>query len=62
MAIGRLNNPELTWEKFIESPYKPVEHIYKTGDLDQWLPDSNIAFLGRLDHQLKILFSKPILH
>jgi len=28
--------------------------IYKTGDLARWLPDGNIEFLGRSDHQLKI--------
>ncbi|MGD2088872.1 MAG: amino acid adenylation domain-containing protein [Candidatus Aminicenantes bacterium] len=28
--------------------------IYKTGDLARWLPDGNIDYLGRLDHQLKI--------
>jgi amino acid adenylation domain-containing protein len=28
--------------------------IYKTGDLARWLADSNIEFLGRLDHQVKI--------
>ncbi|UCH95062.1 MAG: amino acid adenylation domain-containing protein [Candidatus Aminicenantes bacterium] len=28
--------------------------IYKTGDLARWLPDGNIEFLGRIDHQVKI--------
>jgi tyrocidine synthetase-3 len=32
----------------------PHSPIYRTGDLTRWLPDSNIEFLGRLDHQVKI--------
>ncbi|MCK5056837.1 MAG: amino acid adenylation domain-containing protein, partial [Candidatus Aminicenantes bacterium] len=28
--------------------------LYKTGDLASWLPDGNIEFLGRLDHQVKL--------
>ncbi|MCX6580880.1 MAG: amino acid adenylation domain-containing protein [Candidatus Aminicenantes bacterium] len=28
--------------------------LYKTGDLTRWLPDGNIEFLGRFDHQVKI--------
>ncbi len=32
----------------------PEAPTYHTGDLARWLPDGNIQFLGRLDHQLKI--------
>jgi thioesterase domain-containing protein/aryl carrier-like protein len=28
--------------------------LYKTGDLARYLPDGNIEFLGRLDHQVKL--------
>jgi len=28
--------------------------LYKTGDLVRYLPDGNIEFLGRIDHQVKI--------
>jgi tyrocidine synthetase-3 len=30
------------------------QKIYRTGDLARWLPDENIEFLGRVDHQAKI--------
>ncbi|MHC5727350.1 MAG: non-ribosomal peptide synthetase, partial [Nostoc sp.] len=59
LARGYLNRPELTTEKFISNPFKnsqsESEHLYKTGDLARYLPDGNIEFLGRLDHQLKIV-------
>jgi amino acid adenylation domain-containing protein len=32
----------------------PPGLLYKTGDLARWLPDGNIEFIGRIDHQIKI--------
>lgn len=56
LAKGYLNRPELTAEKFIAHPFsdEPGARLYKTGDLARWLPDGQIAFLGRLDHQIKM--------
>ena len=55
LARGYLNRPELTSEKFIEIDILgQAERIYKTGDLARWLPDGNIEFLGRIDHQVKV--------
>ncbi|MEE7625164.1 amino acid adenylation domain-containing protein [Methylobacter sp. Wu8] len=54
LAIGYLNQPELTRQKFIDNPVNPGSLVYKTGDLARWLDDGTIAFLGRLDHQVKI--------
>jgi thioester reductase-like protein/non-ribosomal peptide synthase protein (TIGR01720 family) len=54
VARGYLNRPELTAEKFITNPFIPGERLYKTGDLARYLPDGNIEFLGRIDHQVKI--------
>jgi amino acid adenylation domain-containing protein len=66
IAIGYLNNPELTAEKFIEpqgilrgdsqekTSVPSGTKLYKTGDLVRWLPDGNIQFLGRIDQQVKI--------
>ncbi len=55
LARGYLNRPELTAEKFIEvEVFGKKERLYKTGDLARWLPDGNIEFLGRIDHQVKL--------
>jgi D-alanine--poly(phosphoribitol) ligase subunit 1 len=54
LARGYLNNPVLTAEKFVDNPVNPGERIYRTGDLARWLPDGNVEYLGREDHQVKI--------
>src|SRR6185436_17186471 len=53
LARGYLNRPELTAEKFISNPFskEPGARLYKTGDLARYLPDGNIEYLGRIDHQ-----------
>lgn len=51
---GYLNRPELTAEKFINSPYDSSGKIYATGDLGRWLSDGNIEFVNRKDDQVKI--------
>jgi len=55
LARGYLNRPEQTVEKFIEVElFGKTERIYKTGDLARWLPDGNLEYLGRIDHQVKL--------
>ncbi len=54
LARGYLNNPALTAEKFTAHPLIPGERIYRTGDIARWLPDGNVEYLGREDHQVKI--------
>jgi tyrocidine synthetase-3 len=56
LALGYLNQPELTSEFFVYSDVHGggKELIYKTGDLCRWLPDGNIEFLGRKDNQVQI--------
>ncbi len=56
MARGYLNRPELTSEKFIPNSFsdEPGALFYRTGDLARYLPDGNIEFLGRIDHQVKV--------
>jgi amino acid adenylation domain-containing protein len=55
LALGYLNRPELTADKFIVNPFSnKLERLYKTGDLARVLADGNIEFIGRIDHQVKV--------
>jgi tyrocidine synthetase-3 len=56
VAVGYLNRPELTSEKFVEDHFVPDERMYKSGDLARWVPGdkTDIEFLGRIDNQVKI--------
>lgn len=56
VARGYLNRPELSAARFLRNPFSadPGARMYKTGDLGHYLPDGQIAFLGRADEQVKI--------
>jgi fengycin family lipopeptide synthetase D len=54
LARGYLNNPEKTKASFMEDPFYPGEHMYRTGDRGYLTEDGNIMFLGREDNQVKI--------
>ncbi|MFI7673231.1 amino acid adenylation domain-containing protein [Actinophytocola sp. NPDC049390] len=55
VALGYLNRPGLTAEKFVPDPFgKPGARLYRTGDMARELPDGRIAYLGRRDGQVKI--------
>ncbi|MCT7982347.1 amino acid adenylation domain-containing protein [Laspinema sp. A4] len=56
LARGYLNRPDLTRDRFVPNPFSPQPgaRLYKTGDLARYLPDGNLEFLGRIDHQVKI--------
>ncbi len=56
VARGYLNRPELNEKKFLPHPFAAAsgERIYRTGDLVLYLPDGDLEFLGRIDHQIKL--------
>jgi len=56
VALGYLNRPELTAERFLSDPFagEPDARMYRTGDLARYLPDGNLMFLGRNDAQVKL--------
>lgn len=56
VSRGYLNQPALTAQKFVPDPFSnvPGARLYRTGDLACWLPDGAVAYLGRIDDQVKI--------
>jgi len=53
LAHGYIAQPALTAERFIENPV--FGRLYHTGDLARWRTDGRLAYLGRIDQQVKIL-------
>ena len=56
VALGYLNRPELTAERFIPDRFStdPQARLYQSGDLGRWRTDGNVEFLGRNDGQVKL--------
>jgi amino acid adenylation domain-containing protein len=56
LARGYIGHGDLTAARFIPNPFGGASggQLYRTGDLGSYLPDGNIEFLGRTDHQIKI--------
>jgi amino acid adenylation domain-containing protein len=51
LAVGYLNRPELTAEKFVEWRGR---RLYRTGDLARWRQDGVLQLLGRRDLMFKV--------
>jgi amino acid adenylation domain-containing protein len=56
LALGYLNAPELTQQRFIEDPFAqdPAQRLYRTGDLVRRDDTGLLHFLGRMDNQIKV--------
>jgi amino acid adenylation domain-containing protein len=54
VARGYLNRAELTAERFIDSPFRPGQRLYRSGDVARFVAGRDIEYLGRADHQIKI--------
>jgi amino acid adenylation domain-containing protein len=54
VARGYHDLPEKTAERFLASPFRPGERIYRTGDLCRYDRDGRLEMLGRIDHQVKL--------
>ncbi|RUY61299.1 Pls/PosA family non-ribosomal peptide synthetase, partial [Mesorhizobium sp. M7A.F.Ca.CA.001.05.1.1] len=58
LAVGYLNRPDLTEQKFIADfvglPNNPSKRIYRTGDLGRINDQGEIEYNGRIDTQVKI--------
>jgi amino acid adenylation domain-containing protein len=58
VTLGYWRGPEQTGRAFVQLPSADGDEprtFYRTGDLARLLPSGNIACLGRIDHQVKIL-------
>lgn len=53
LARGYWRDEAKTQERFITHP-ETGERLFRSGDLGRYLPDGNIEFVGRADHQVKI--------
>ena len=56
VALGYLDRPELTADRFVADPFNKKEgaRLYRTGDRGRWRNDGLLEHLGRLDFQVKV--------
>jgi amino acid adenylation domain-containing protein len=56
LARGYHERPALTAERFVPDAWSglPGERLYRSGDLARRLPNGDLEYLGRIDHQVKV--------
>lgn len=54
VALGYLNRPALTRDRFVPDPTEPSRTMYKTGDLVRQRPDGDLEYHGRADDQVQL--------
>jgi acyl-coenzyme A synthetase/AMP-(fatty) acid ligase len=54
VALGYLDDPDLTARRFVPDPLRPAETCYRTGDVVSRDTGGQLHFLGRVDAQVKI--------
>ncbi len=54
IARGYLRRPDLTSGRFVANPFLNGAVMYRSGDLMRWRQDGQLAFIGRVDHQIKV--------
>jgi amino acid adenylation domain-containing protein len=56
VAKGYLGRPDLSESKFLPDTLHPAPgaRMYRTGDLVRWREDDGLAFIGRVDGQVKV--------
>ncbi|KAK4075617.1 hypothetical protein Trihar35433_2177 [Trichoderma harzianum] len=51
---GYWNLQSETSNAFVPNPFSPGKVMYKTGDLGYWTQDMKVAYVGRIDNQVKL--------
>lgn len=54
VSRGYVNRPQLTKERFLDSPLEPQGRLYRSGDLARVNSRGLLEILGRVDNQVKI--------